>query len=638
MSNPERSPSNGASPPLALALGVADDDQTDLRRTLEQAGFRWQTTPETALNLELVRDCSPKVLVLGDQVDGASSLQALLQAAGGLADEVRDLAEIEQLERLAQVGRWRFDANTGRLDCTSEGARLLDGAEDLASLLECVEPAQQGALQDWFSPGLESGDVVEFALHAHNGAVRRLRLVHYGTCRMHQASGFVQALANQPTGPDIGAEFHDSRGLQVQSDFVDQVHRGIARANRGKRSLAVLFLHVEQLARATQTWLPADVRALRSILAERLRNALRSSDLFARPEDAGDLASAGDDAFLLAIEVDRDQDAANVARRLLEVTEGRFSVGEHHAQLQLGIGVALHPSDSSSPPRLIELACGAALEAREKGQSGLSFHDAAKNAEVFQKLSLEAHLRRAVELEQFEVFYQPKVNVATDTIVGMEALVRWRHPEMGLVSPLEFIPLAEETGLILPIGETVLRQACMVAKRWQDEGLPPIRMAVNLSSAQFEQPDLYEMVLQVLDETGLAPEWLELELTESMLMGDAEAAVVILRRFKRAGIHISIDDFGTGYSSLSYLRRFPIDSLKIDRSFIRDVNVNADDAAIATSIILMGRSLKLRVVAEGVETKNQLAFLKVMQCDEAQGYLYSRPVPADEARKLLDRN
>ena len=252
------------------------------------------------------------------------------------------------------------------------------------------------------------------------------------------------------------------------------------------------------------------------------------------------------------------------------------------------------------------------------------------------RIRLHAPAARAVELQQFEVFYQPKVDVATERVVGMEALVRWRHPELGLVSPAEFIPLAEETGLILPIGQIVLRQACIDAKRWQDDGLPPIRMAVNLSSAQFEQPDLYEMVLRVLEETQLPAEWLELELTESMLMGDAEAAVVILRRFKRAGIHISIDDFGTGYSSLSYLRRFPIDALKIDRSFIRDVNVNADDAAIATSIILMGRSLKLRVVAEGVETKNQLAFLKVMQCDEAQGFLYSRPVPEPDARKLLE--
>jgi EAL domain-containing protein (putative c-di-GMP-specific phosphodiesterase class I) len=258
------------------------------------------------------------------------------------------------------------------------------------------------------------------------------------------------------------------------------------------------------------------------------------------------------------------------------------------------------------------------------------------NAVAFEKANLENRLRNAVANGELELFYQPKVEIATERIVGFEGLLRWRHPELGLVSPTQFIPLAEETGMILPIGRWVLERACRDAKSWQDAGLPPVKVAVNLSSAQFREPQLFDSVMGALRAAGLGAEWLELELTESMLMHDVESAAAILRRLKAEGISIAIDDFGTGYSSLSYLKRFPIDALKIDRSFIREINTDPDDAAISTSIILMGRSLKLRVVAEGVETRSQLAFLRVMQCDEAQGYLFSQPVQEPKARALLE--
>jgi EAL domain-containing protein (putative c-di-GMP-specific phosphodiesterase class I)/DNA-binding response OmpR family regulator len=245
-------------------------------------------------------------------------------------------------------------------------------------------------------------------------------------------------------------------------------------------------------------------------------------------------------------------------------------------------------------------------------------------------------LAGAVERGELFIEYQPKLNVRSRQVVGMEALVRWRHPRLGLVRPNEFIPLAEETGLIVPIGEWVLRAACRQNKLWQDLGLQPIRMAVNLSQVQFQRPELCEVVAGVLEESELQPEWLELELTESMLMRDVHATIDSLRRLHSAGIHLSIDDFGTGYSSLSYLRRFPIDALKIDQSFVREVISDPDDAAIVTSIILMGHSLRLTVVAEGVETESQLSFLEVLQCDEVQGYLLSPPVPPEQAEAFLD--
>jgi len=305
------------------------------------------------------------------------------------------------------------------------------------------------------------------------------------------------------------------------------------------------------------------------------------------------------------------------------------------AQRLASIGISSFPDQDVSPEELLGFAQTAAYCAKQEGQDTVQFYQPTMNSRAFERLSLESSLRHALERDEFLVYYQPRVEISSGKLLSFEALVRWQHPELGLVAPGQFIPLAEETGLIVPIGEWVLATACAQNRAWQAEGLGPVRVSVNLSSAQFQHPDLFDMVLRTLGETGLDPEWLELELTESLLMQNAEAVVGTLKRFRDTGIHLSIDDFGTGYSSLSYLKRFPIDALKIDQSFIREVTTNADDAALATSIILMGRSLKLRVVAEGVETESQLSFLRIMQCDEAQGFLYSPPVPAAEAVRFL---
>jgi len=263
------------------------------------------------------------------------------------------------------------------------------------------------------------------------------------------------------------------------------------------------------------------------------------------------------------------------------------------------------------------------------------FHTDAMGRWAFERLTLERSLREAISRGELRVYYQPRIDAETRRIKGMECLVRWQHPELGLVPPVQFIPLAEETGLIVPIGEWVLREACRQNQVWREMGLPEIAVSVNLSPVQFRSDDLHGVVLDAVTEAGLATTGLELEVTESMLMNDPTRTIETLRRLKDAGIHISIDDFGTGYSSLSYLKRFPIDALKIDRSFVMNVTSDPDDAAIATAIILMGHSLKLSVVAEGVETESQLEFLRVLQCNEIQGYLFSPPVPADRAEQLL---
>ncbi len=333
--------------------------------------------------------------------------------------------------------------------------------------------------------------------------------------------------------------------------------------------------------------------------------------------------------------VRRVQDTARIGARLQERMAQPLEVDGKTRDPLVGLGVAAFPEDGQDASILMQNALTAARRARNEGTSLMIFHTEAMGRWAFERLTLERSLREAIVREELRVYYQPRVDAETRRILGMECLVRWQHPELGLVPPVQFIPLAEETGLIVPIGEWVLREACRQNQEWREKGLPEIAVSVNLSPVQFRVGDLVEVVNDALRESGLDQGGLELEVTESMLMNDPKKTVEILERLKGAGIHISIDDFGTGYSSLSYLKRFPIDALKIDRSFVMNVTTDPDDAAIATAIILMGHSLKLSVVAEGVETESQLEFLRVLQCNEIQGYLFSPPVPADRAEELL---
>lgn len=355
--------------------------------------------------------------------------------------------------------------------------------------------------------------------------------------------------------------------------------------------------------------------------------------LFAALEEAEQedvrVARLDDVTLALAIpDIERIQNTAKLGNQL-----HRF-LDEACPGSPVSIGIAVFPEDEGDGDALVDCARRAAHRAHQSGRS-IQFHTEPLGQWALERLTLERSLRQAIENQELRVFYQPRLDIATRRMVGMEALVRWQHPELGLVPPDQFIPLAEETGLIVPIGEWVLREACRQNQAWRNEGLVPIRVSVNLSPVQFRKRDLFDTVTAALDDVGLHEDGLELEVTESMLMNDPKVTIATLQQLKGAGIHISIDDFGTGYSSLSYLKRFPIDALKIDRSFIDQMTTNADDAAITTAIILMAHSLRLSVVAEGVETESQLAFLKLLKCNEAQGFLFSRPVPAEQARELL---
>jgi EAL domain-containing protein (putative c-di-GMP-specific phosphodiesterase class I) len=334
--------------------------------------------------------------------------------------------------------------------------------------------------------------------------------------------------------------------------------------------------------------------------------------------------------------IDGTTDVIETIGSLSQVLRFSFDLAGHELYATASVGVSLFPFDGDDSQTLLKNAGAALYRAKKSGGANYQFFTADMHELAAGRLALETNLRRAIQNEEFLIHYQPRVSVDSLAITGVEALVRWQHPQLGLVSPSEFIPLAEDTGLIVPIGEWVLRKACEQNRHWQEQGFAPIRIAVNISARQFHDQDLSQTVIRILDESGLSPNYLELEVTESSVMQNAEFAAGVLTRWKNLGINISIDDFGTGFSSLASLKRLPIDALKIDQSFVRDATTDPDDAAIVLAITTLAHNLRLKVIAEGVETEEQLRFLQLLRCDEIQGFLFSKPVPADSLVSLFD--
>ncbi len=416
-------------------------------------------------------------------------------------------------------------------------------------------------------------------------------------------------------------------GLPNRMLFNDRLTLAIAHARRNKQKLAIMFLDLDRFKTINDTLGYAVGDRLLQGVAERLKNYLRGEDTLAR---------LGSDRFMLLLPgIIQVEDVAKIAQKLLEAFKRPFHFGDHELYVAASIGITLYPNDGEDIQTLMKNADTALYRAKEQGRDTYQFYTPSMNATALERLKLENSLRRALEREEFVIYYQPQVSLSTGEIVGVEALVRWQHPDLGMVPPMQFIPLAEETGLIVPLGLWVLREACAQNKAWQKSGLPALCMAVNISARLFKQPDLVETIARILKETQLDPNYLELELTEGTIMENAEAAIKTLHQLKEMGVHLSIDDFGTGYSSLSYLKRFPIDTLKIDRSFVWDITTDPDDAAITVLIINMAHNLGLKVVAEGVETKEQLEFLRSHHCDLFQGYLFSQPISAEAFIKLL---
>jgi EAL domain-containing protein (putative c-di-GMP-specific phosphodiesterase class I) len=335
-------------------------------------------------------------------------------------------------------------------------------------------------------------------------------------------------------------------------------------------------------------------------------------------------------------DIEHFQDVAKIARRILEAVSVPYSLEGQEVFVSTSIGISLYPFDATTASDLIRNADGAMYQAKEQGRNGYQIYDESMNAKALERIILESQLHKALKEEEFTVYYQPQVSNQSGRVVGIEALVRWNSKELGLVEPGRFLPLAEEIGLVIQIDQWVMREACRQHKLWLDAGFPPVTLAINISGQQFMKNELLETVTSVLKESGLDPGLLELELTEGVLMAHTERTVKTLQALKEMGVRLAIDDFGTGFSSLSYLKRFPLDVLKIDRTFINDITTDPDDAAITLATIEMAHTLKLKVIAEGVETKPQLDFLTKNGCDMYQGYLFSKPIPSTELPRLFN--
>jgi len=419
-------------------------------------------------------------------------------------------------------------------------------------------------------------------------------------------------------------------GLPNRALLQDRLAKALADARRHKFRVSILFLDLDRFKDINDSLGHTVGDLLLQEVAERLKKWGREQDTIAR---------LGGDEFLIMLTHVKDlPGAAIAAERLMDTLTAEFVIQGHSLSIGCSVGISVFPEHGHDGETLIKNADAAMYSAKNNGRNNFKFFTADMNAQAMERLTLENSLRSALDKQELYLVYQPQMDIRTGRVTGLEALIRWKHPELGIVPPDKFIGIAENTGIIVPIGEWVLRTACSQACKWQAEGLPAVTIAVNVSAVQFRQENFCELVRRVLHETGLPPQTLELELTESLLLANADVTFSVIQGLKAMGVTLAIDDFGTGYSNFSYLRQFRLSKLKIDRTFIRDVALNPDDAAITAAIISMAKSLSLRVIAEGVESEPQMSFLRAHHCDEIQGYYFSMPLAVDDiAEKLRSR-
>lgn len=489
-----------------------------------------------------------------------------------------------------------------------EAAVQLDATVDLSpNCLLVRRDGVEAAIEDSASP-----------IHDRAGQV-------IGAVMVFREASVARTLSRQATHR---AEYDFLTDLPNRALLHDRLTQAIALARRHGHRIAVLFLDLDRFKHVNDSLGHAIGDALLESVAGRLATCVRSSDTVSR--------QGGDEFVVLLSEIEHKEDAAASAERIIAALIAPHDAAHHHLHVTATIGISTYPDDGTDAETLIKCADTAMCHGKERGRNAYQFFDRAMHARAVERQWIEAGLHHALARQEFVLHYQPKIDLATGAVMGAEALIRWVHPERGLMFPIHFVPIAEDCGLIVPIGRWVVGEACRQARAWIDEGRQAIPVAVNVSALEFRDPLFVSNVRTLLNDAGLDARYLELELTESSLMQHAESTSVALHALRTMGVQVAIDDFGTGYSSLSYLRQFPIDALKVDQSFVHEITVDPAGTFIVCAVISMGRSLGHRVIAEGVETREQLAFLQTQECAEGQGYFFSRPLPPDQFIKLME--
>ena len=586
----------------------------------------------------------------------AHRVRYMLRASSAIDDLKQNQRRLSNAQRIGEMGDWEWDVPQDRIVPSEQAWRIFGheaerGALQREAFLATIHPEDADRVRLACERAIDNGDAfaIEHRVIQAGGVMRHVHqqvevITHDDTGRALRLAGAVHDITRRKDAEEQirRLAYYDTlTGLPNRLLFTDQLHKAIAHAERHGQQVAIMFIDLDHFKRVNDTLGHGAGDELLRVVSARLATSIRALDSVTR--DGGEhcensIARLGGDEFIVMLsDVKRVADAVGVAHRLVATLNEPVTVQSTELFVSVSVGVAMYPGDGADIDTLLMNADTAMYRAKEAGRSGFQFYDRSMNARALERLVMETSLRRALDRSEFVLHYQPRVELATGLIVGAEALIRWMHPERGLVYPDEFIPLAEDSGLVIPIGEWAIGAACRQSAAWLAAGLRAVPVAVNLAATHLRERSLPDLVARTLREHALPPALLEIEVTESILMADPELSVANARRLKDIGVGLSIDDFGTGYSSLSYLKRLPITSLKIDRSFVRDIATDPDDAAIITAIIAMAHTLKLRVIAEGVETHAQWAFLEAHHCDEFQGFLFSRPVDACAFVRLLEQ-
>jgi len=566
---------------------------------------------------------SPRILIVDDEAPIRDLLKSILMDDYECTTAESAEAALSYLER-ETFDLVISDINMGGMSGIELIARVVESSPDTVVMMisgnltldSPIEAIRNGAF-DYIKKPFDI-DQVEMAVR---------RAIKHGALLVskREHENHLEELVAERTSKLNYLAYNDPlTGLPNRVFFEDRLTQILLRQS-GDSKVAVFFVSLDRFKALRDTLGHSVGDRLIKEVARRLETVAETQAAVARFEG---------DEFAILFPYENSDDLTAFGNNVFDAFHSPLIVGDDEVVIPISMGISLSPDDGNDAQALLTNAGAALSYVRKNGGNNYKFFTADLHANAMSRLALENELRRALERSEFELYYQPKVDMASGKMTGMEALLRWNHPELGLVPPLDFIPLAEETGLILPIGEWVLRTACAQAKVWHDRGFD-LNVAVNLSPRQFQQQDLVDTINRIVAETGFDPRQLNLEVTESSIMNNAESAATVLRELKDTGIRISIDDFGTGYSSLAVLKNLPIDVLKIDKTFISDVTTNPDDAALVTAVVTLAHNLRLNVVAEGVETREQLEFLRALKCDKWQGYLYSKPLTAAAFESVL---